>query len=108
MHTISGYLSVQGTKEDSVLAVSRQPSRGPYASFTSLIAVASGKTSGYVRVITADKEAADWPFWMRITVLESKKCTAASTPHKFHQVAVSQLHALQKVDHSHQICPRCC
>ena len=29
MHTISGYLSVQGTKDDSVLAVSRLPSRGP-------------------------------------------------------------------------------
>ena len=30
-----------------------------HASFTSLIAVSSGKTTGYVRVITADMEAAD-------------------------------------------------
>ena len=29
MHTISEYLSVQGTKDDSALAVSRLPSRGP-------------------------------------------------------------------------------
>ena len=42
-----------------------------YASFTSLIAVSSGKTTGYVRVITANTEAVDWPYWMRTTVLES-------------------------------------
>ena len=30
-----------------------------HASFTSLIAVSSGETTGYVRVITADMEAAD-------------------------------------------------
>ena len=42
-----------------------------YASFTSPIAVSSGETTGYVRVITADTEAVDWPYWMRTTVLES-------------------------------------
>ena len=33
--------------------------------------------------------------------------TAASTPQKFHTVAVSPLHALRKVAHSLQTCPRC-
>ena len=44
----------------------------PYASVTSLIAVPSGETTGYVRVITADTEAADWPYWMMMIVLESR------------------------------------
>ena len=79
-----------------------------YASFTSLIAVPSGETTGYVRVITEDTEAADWSYWMKTTVLESKQWTAASTPQKFHTVAVSQLHALRKVAHSLQTCLRCC
>ena len=43
----------------------------PYTSFTSLIAVSSGETTGYVHVITVDTEAAGWPYWMRMTVLES-------------------------------------
>ena len=55
-----------------VLAVSRLPSRGPYASFTSLIAVSSSETTGYVLIIIADMEAADCPYWMRTTVLESR------------------------------------
>ena len=44
-----------------------------YSSVTGLIAVPSSKTTGYVHVITAilDTEAADWPYWMRTTVLES-------------------------------------
>ena len=50
-----------------------------YASLTSLFAVSSGKTTGYVGVITADTEAADWPYWMRMTVLESKQWTPAGT-----------------------------
>ena len=33
--------------------------------------------------------------------------TAASTPQKFHAVAVSLLHALRKVAHSLQTCPCC-
>ena len=44
----------------------------PYAFFTSLITVSSGETTGYVRVITTNTEAADWPYWMRSTVLESR------------------------------------
>ena len=33
--------------------------------------------------------------------------TAASAPQMFHTVAVSLLHALRKVAHSLQTCPRC-
>ena len=72
MHTFFGYLSVQGTEDDSMLAVSSLPSFLPYAFFTSLITVSSGETTGYVCVITTDSEAADWPYWMRTTVLESR------------------------------------
>ena len=46
----------------------------PHASVISLIVVSSGETTGYIRVATAilDTEAADWPYWMRTIVLESR------------------------------------
>ena len=45
-----------------------------HTSVISLITVPNGKTTSYVRVIMAvlGMEAADWPYWMRTTVLESK------------------------------------
>ena len=70
MHTISEYLSVQETKDDSMLAVSRLPSRGPWSTLVSLALSRCPVTK--LRVITADTKAADWPYWMRMTVLESK------------------------------------
>ena len=61
----------------------------PYVSFTSLTAVSSGET-------TTDMEAADWPYWIRTTVLESRNVDSnVATPQKFHTIAVTPLHALQ-------------
>ena len=63
----------------------------PYVSFTSLIAVSSGET-------TTDMEAADWAYWIRTTVLESRNVDSnVATPQKFHTIAVTLPHALQQV-----------
>ena len=81
----------------------------PYASFTSLITVSSGKTTGYVCVNSLDMYGnCRWAILDENDCPGVKKCfTAASTPQMFPTVAVSPLRALQKVAHSLQTCPLC-
>ena len=83
----------------------------PYATVTSLIAVPSGETTGYVRVITAILHRYE-SCWLAILDEKDypgvKKCGQQQVhPQKFHTKAVSLLYALWKVVHSLQTCPRC-
>ena len=98
MHTFSAYLSVQGTKDDSALAASRLPSCSPVrlVSLALLQCPVAKLLATYVLLSQyyGNTEAADWPYWMTMTVLESRNVDSNKYTQMFHTVAVSLLHAL--------------